>query len=69
MKMFEKNLNRLEEIIRAIECDEPSLDSFVNLYREAKDLHMQCIKDIKAAKLVIENINNEEHEDLEEGNQ
>lgn len=51
---FETSLQRLEEIVRALEGDQITLDESVKLFREGKELARRCEALLKAAQDSIE---------------
>ena len=51
---FEASLNRLEEIVKALEGDGITLDESVKLFREGKELARKCETLLKAAQDSIE---------------
>ena len=50
---FEASLHRLEEIVRAMEGGDLSLDESIRLFQEGIDCSKQCTQQLKTAELRI----------------
>ena len=55
-KTFEDNLNRLEEIVRAMEKGDVPLDKSLELFQEGPALLQLCSKSLDDAELQVEKI-------------
>ena len=53
---FEANLQRLEQIVRAMERGDVALDESLKLFQEGTDLVRQCGKLLDEAQLQIEKV-------------
>jgi exodeoxyribonuclease VII small subunit len=53
---FEDALRRLEEISKALESDETTLDEMISLYEEGMKLAEFCYEELKQAELKIEKL-------------
>ncbi len=53
---FEKSLDRINEIVAILEKGEVSLESSLELYKEAVALSADCKKELEQAKLQIKMI-------------
>ena len=51
---FEASLARLEEILRALESGDASLDEMLKLYEEGVKLASQCASELEVAKRKIQ---------------
>jgi exodeoxyribonuclease VII small subunit len=54
---FEGSLLRLEQIVKALETEEPELERAVALYREGRDLIGRCEGLLKSAQQAIDAVN------------
>ncbi len=54
---FEGSLQRLEEIVKSLETEEPDLERAVALYAEGKELVLSCEAQLKKAQLKIDAVN------------
>lgn len=54
---FEGSLQRLEEIVKALETEEPELERAVTLYAEGKELVGRCEGLLKNAQQAIDAVN------------
>ena len=54
---FEGSLNRLEQIVKALETEEPDLERAVALYAEGKELVGRCEGLLKSAQQAIDAVN------------
>jgi exodeoxyribonuclease VII small subunit len=54
---FEGSLARLEQIVKALEADEPDLERAVLLYKEGRDLVARCEGLLKDAQQTIDAVN------------
>jgi exodeoxyribonuclease VII small subunit len=54
---FEGSLQRLEQIVKALETEEPELERAVALYREGRDLIGRCEGLLKSAQQAIDAVN------------
>ena len=54
---FEGSLQRLEEIVKSLETDEPDLERAVALYAEGKELVLRCEGLLKNAQQAIDAVN------------
>lgn len=67
---FEGSLQRLEQIVKALETEEPELERAVALYREGRDLIGRCEGLLKSAQQAIDAVNAppaRSHEDAPDG--
>ena len=53
---FEKNLQRLEEIVKLLESDTVSLDESISLYKEGIELSKICHDKLDNAKQTVKEI-------------
>lgn len=53
---FEKNLQRLEEIVKLLESDKVSLDESIALYKEGIELSKLCHDKLEKAKQTVNEI-------------
>lgn len=53
---FEENMQRLEQIVRAMERGDVALDESLKLFREGTDLVQKCGKLLDDAQLQIEKV-------------
>ncbi len=53
---FEQNLQRLEQIVRAMERGDVALDESLKLFREGTDLVQACGKLLDEAQLQVEKV-------------
>ena len=56
---FEKDLSRLNEIVKMIESSELSLEQSLDLYKEGVELSVKCKKTLEEAKLTVKQMNGE----------
>ena len=54
---FEGSLQRLEQIVKALETEEPDLERAVALYKEGKELVARCEALLKSAQQAIDAVN------------
>ena len=54
---FESSLQRLEQIVKALETEDPDLERAVALYKEGKELVVRCGDLLKSAQQAIEAVN------------
>jgi exodeoxyribonuclease VII small subunit len=54
---FEGSLQRLEQIVKALETDEPDLERAVALYKEGRELVGRCESLLKNAQEAIDAVN------------
>ena len=54
---FEKDLSRLNEIVKQLEGSELSLEQSLDLYKEGVELSVKCKKSLEQAKLTVKNMN------------
>ena len=54
---FEGSLNRLEQIVKTLETEEPDLERAVALYKEGKELVGRCEALLKNAQQAIDAVN------------
>jgi len=54
---FEGSLQRLEQIVKALETEEPGLERAVALYSEGRDLVVRCEGLLKTAQQAIDAVN------------
>ena len=54
---FEDSLQRLEQIVKTLETEEPDLERAVALYKEGKDLVTRCQGLLKNAQQAIDAVN------------
>lgn len=55
-KSFEKNMQRLEQIVRAMEQGEVSLDESLKLFQEGTELVRSCSKMLDEAQLQVKKL-------------
>jgi exodeoxyribonuclease VII small subunit len=53
---FEGSLNRLEQIVKVLETEDPDLERAVALYKEGKELVTRCEALLKTAQQAIEGV-------------
>lgn len=56
---FEKDLSRLNEIVKKLEGSELSLEQSLDLYKEGVELSVKCKKTLEEAKLTVKQMNGE----------
>lgn len=56
---FEKDLSRLNEIVKKLEESELSLEQSLDLYKEGVELSVKCKKTLEEAKLTVKQMNGE----------
>ena len=56
---FEKDLSRLNEIVKMLESSELSLEQSLDLYKEGFELSVKCKKTLEEAKLTVKQMNGE----------
>jgi len=56
---FEKDLSRLNEIVKKLEGSEFSLEQSLDLYKEGVELSVKCKKTLEEAKLTVKQMNGE----------
>ena len=54
---FEQSLQRLEQIVRSLETEEPDLERAVLLYKEGRELVTRCEGLLKTAQQAIDAVN------------
>ncbi|MDB5027815.1 MAG: Exonuclease small subunit [Candidatus Eremiobacteraeota bacterium] len=54
---FEGSLQRLEQIVKSLETEEPDLERAVALYAEGKELVARCAGLLKSAQEAIDAVN------------
>jgi exodeoxyribonuclease VII small subunit len=54
---FETSLQRLEQIVKVLETEDPDLERAVTLYKEGKDLAVRCEGMLATAQQTIEAAN------------
>ena len=54
---FESSLNRLEQIVKSLETEEPDLERAVLLYKEGRELVQRCEGLLKTAQEAIDAVN------------
>ncbi len=54
---FEKDMSRLNEIVKQLEGSELSLEQSLDLYKEGVELSVKCKKSLDQAKLTVKNMN------------
>lgn len=55
-KTFEENLQRLEQIVRAMERGDVALEESLKLFQEGTDLVRQCAKLLDEAELQVKKV-------------
>lgn len=55
-KSFEENMERLEQIVKAMEKGDVSLDESIKLFQEGTDLVQTCTKQLDEAELYVSKI-------------
>lgn len=55
-KTFEENLQRLEQIVRAMERGDVALEESLNLFKEGTDLVRLCTKKLDEAELQVKKV-------------
>lgn len=55
-KTFEQNMQRLEQIVRAMERGDVALEESLNLFREGTDLVRSCGKLLDEAELQVKKV-------------
>lgn len=53
---FESSMKRLDEIVKALEGDNLSLDEALELYKEGVELSVDCKKSLENAKLQVKTL-------------
>ena len=53
---FEKKMERLEEIVRALETNPPSLKDSLELYKEGKTLVRDSRRELEEAEQIVEKL-------------
>lgn len=56
---FEKDLSRLNEIVKELESSDLTLDRSLELYKEGVELSVRCKKTLEEAKLTIKQMDGE----------
>lgn len=59
---FEESINKLEEIVKKLECGEESLESSLKLFEEGSKLSVSCYKTLKNAEQKISTLSQKEIE-------
>ena len=59
---FEESINKLEEIVKKLECGEESLESSLKLFEEGSKLSVNCYKTLKNAEQKISTLSQKEIE-------
>lgn len=59
-KTFEENMERLKEIVNALEGGRETLENSIELFKEGKELVAVCEEKLKNAKLKITQISEDE---------
>ena len=59
-KSFEENMERLKEIVGALEGGKETLENSIELFKEGKELVKVCEEKLKNAKFKITQISEEE---------
>ena len=54
---FEEKMNRLDEIVQALEKDEVPLEKSLGLYKQGIELSRECERILKDAELKVETLN------------
>lgn len=54
---FESSLQRLEQIVKTLETEDPDLERAVGLYKEGRELIARCEGLLKAAQQAIDAVN------------
>ena len=54
---FEKDMSRLNEIVKQLEGSELSLEQSLDLYKEGVELSVKCKKSLEQAKLTVKYMN------------
>ena len=65
---FESSMKRLDEIVKALEGDNLSLEESLDLYKEGVELSVECKKSLENAKLQVTTLamNNSSEENQED---
>ena len=65
---FEDSMKRLDEIVKALEGDNLSLEESLDLYKEGVELSVECKKSLENAKLQVKTLamNNSSEENQED---
>ncbi len=65
---FESSMKRLDEIVKALEGDNLSLEESLDLYKEGVELSVECKKSLENAKLQVKTLamNNSSEENQED---
>lgn len=53
---FESSMKRLDEIVKALEGDNLSLEESLDLYKEGVELSVDCKKSLENAKLQVKTL-------------
>lgn len=61
---FESSMARLNEIVRALEGENLSLDEALDLYKEGVELSVDCKKSLESAKLQVKTLSANEQSDI-----
>lgn len=59
---FEESINKLEEIVKKLECGEESLESSLKLFEEGSKLSVNCYKTLKNAEQKVSTLSQKEIE-------
>lgn len=54
---FEKDLSRLNEIVKLLEGEDLTLEQSLDLYKEGVELSVKCKKSLEDAKLTVKQMN------------
>ncbi|CAM4144769.1 exodeoxyribonuclease VII small subunit [Lacicoccus alkaliphilus] len=54
---FEEKMNRLDEIVQALEKDDVPLEKSLELYKQGIELSRECERILKDAELKVETLN------------
>ena len=60
---FESSMKRLNEIVKALEGENLSLDEALDLYKEGVELSVDCKKSLESAKLQVKTLVADEQSD------
>ncbi|MCK4718162.1 MAG: exodeoxyribonuclease VII small subunit [Thermoplasmata archaeon] len=55
-KSFEDKMGRLEDIVRTLETEPPSLKESLTLYEEGKNISEECRKELEEAEQRVEKL-------------
>lgn len=61
---FESSMKRLDEIVKALEKDNLSLDEALDLYKEGIELSVDCKKSLENAKLQVKTLSASEESQM-----